>query len=102
MSVQVQHGWSGEIGGRWAKFRVTLDEDDLRRLIAGAGFTDPDTVRRGLSTGVAFQLLELEAEKLILVKLILRYGYDSTNGRHQINQLDTKKANLLAALPGAR
>ncbi len=95
--MEIRHGWSGETQpGRWAKFAVTLQEEDLRRML-GAGHES----LRNLSTGRAFQLLELEAERLILVKLVTRYGYDPADGKTSIDDLETRKRALILEIRSA-
>jgi hypothetical protein len=87
--VQVRHGWSGEVApNRWAKFDITLEEEDLRRLV-GAG---PGTLT--LTTTLAYQLLEAEAERLVFDKLIRRYGYDRGDGMQKIHDLTLRLTTL--------
>lgn len=50
------------------------------------------------STDVAFQLLEVEAERLMYAKLVNRYGYPADEGRDKINALNISKAKLLERL----
>ncbi len=87
--MQIEHGWSGEVQpNTWAKFKVTLEEEDLRRLVG------PD-IRDELSTGEAYQLMELEAERLVLVKLIARYGFDPQEGKQKLTTLAGQLADLI-------
>lgn len=89
--MQVRHGWSGEVStNRWAKFDITLEEEDLRRILGEAYET------RNLSTSVAYQLLELEAERLVLAKLVARYGYNPAEGRAAMMKLEQDKQNLVS------
>lgn len=73
-------GWSAEIApNKWAKIDITLEEEDLRRLVGDAAPT--------LSTTVAYQLMELESERLLYAKLVQRYGYDPVEGKEIIARL---------------
>ncbi len=65
---------------RWAKFDITLEEEDLRRLVG-------EEKRRSIDTTLAYRLLELEAERLVMAKLVSRYGYNPTDGREILTSL---------------
>jgi hypothetical protein len=68
--VRVRHGWSGEVGpNQWAKLDVELEEDDLRRILVPQGI-EPANV----SVGVAYLLLDIEAELSLTHKLVNKYG----------------------------
>lgn len=98
--MHVRQGWSGQVSrdpDRWAKFDIELEEQDLRRVLAGAALES-----REVNTAKAFQLLELEAEILIYVKLISRYGFPQTEGSQKIAELKNQKQailDFLAATP---
>ncbi len=93
--VRVSQGWSGEVSStQWAKFKVELDEEDLRRLLAVAG-VNPQHV----SVPQAFALLEIEAERLVLTKLMSRYGYPADAGQVRLSSLAQQKTLLLSRLP---
>lgn len=92
--MQVHQGWSGEVDhNKWAKFDITLDEEDLRRLVG-------DDMRRTIDTTTAYRLLELEAERLVMAKLVSRYGYDPVAGREILTslrkQIEAMKDDLAA------
>lgn len=71
--MKVGYGWSGELTpGRWTKLKIELDETDLQRLVRTAGISPEITSRIGVVD--AYDLLSLEAERLLLVKLANRYG----------------------------
>lgn len=90
--MKVRQGWSGEVEpNRWAKFDIELEEDDLRR-VARQHDIDP----AALPGRLAFLLLEVEAEMLVLTKLIGRYGYPQVEGQEKIARLKTQKDSLLA------
>lgn len=92
VGVRVRQGWSGEVApNRWAKFDIELEEDDLRRILSMAQL--PFSSAR--SVDLAFQLLEVEAERLVYAKLVNRYGYPTDEGRDKINALNATKAKLL-------
>lgn len=96
--MKVRQGWSGEIEpNRWGKFDLELEEEDLRRLLADAHLPADTPVPLAL----AFQLLENEAEFLVLAKLVTRYGYPNETGRERMAQLTTAKGKLLDKLRGA-
>ena len=85
--MKIRQGWSGEVKpNRWAKFDICLEEEDLRRLL-GPGYQ----ALRNLNTSTAFQLLELEAERLVLIKLISRYGYEPDEGKSSVDKLEQQK-----------
>lgn len=68
--MQVRVGTSFELADTsWRKSDVTLDEIDLQRLFVEAELA-PDTV---VSTQKAFQILEAEAQRLLLAQLISRF-----------------------------
>jgi hypothetical protein len=91
--VKLRQGWSGEVGGgRWAKFDLSLDETDLRRLLVDAGI-DVDPVELPLT--LAFRLLEAEAETLVLAKLVSRYGMDGSTAATRISELSAAKTQAL-------
>ncbi len=93
--MQVRQGWSGEVEpNRWAKFDVELDENDLRRLFIEAGI---DFVT-DLTTAEAFQLLETEAERLVIVKLITRYNYPQAEGSVKLQRLPAARNVIIDAI----
>ncbi len=90
--MQVRHGWSGEVDhNKWAKFDITLEEEDLRRLIG-------DDKRRIIDTTVAYRLLELEAERLVMAKLVSRYGYNQVEGREILTSLRKQVESLVDSI----
>lgn len=90
--MQVRQGWSGEVApGRWAKFDVTLDEEDLRRLLG------PDYRKlKALTPAIAYTILELEAERLVIAKLVNRYGMDRDEGGKAIAELEAQRTQVCA------
>ncbi len=90
--MQVKQGWSGETDhNKWAKFDVTLEEEDLRRLVG-------EDKRHTIDTAVAYRLLELEAERFVMVKLVSRYGYDPVKGREIITNLRKQVETIVDGL----
>lgn len=74
--MKVRHGWSGEIKPNvWGKAQIELEEEDLRRLLLQNGLPADFPI----SVAHAYQLLEVEAERLLTAKLISRYGFDGQN-----------------------
>lgn len=93
--MKVRHGWSGEVKPNvWGKASVELEEDDLRRLLVQAGLPGDHPV----SVANAYQLLEVEAERLLTAKLISRYGYD---GAEQLAALGAQREALFTKLKAA-
>lgn len=68
--MRVRAGWSGEMAnGSWRKADVDCDETDLLRLAQECGFAAP-----ALTNAQAYQLLEAEANRLLVSQLITRFG----------------------------
>ena len=76
---------------KWAKFDITLEEEDLRRLIG-------EEKRRSIDTTIAYRLLELEAERLVMAKLVSRYGYNQVEGREILASLRKQVDALVDSL----
>lgn len=101
--MQVRVGWSGEIGNNvWRKADVELDEIDLYRMLSEAevvsGDGESDTrVMNQISTKVAFQLLQAEAETVLLSKLV-SMGYEVTKANERIAKFQAQNEHVLAAL----
>lgn len=92
--MQVMQGWSGEVQpNRWAKVDVTLSEVDLSRILAGAGIELPAD---RLPLSLAWQLLEAEAERFVLAKLIRSHGYPGEQGKARLLELAQTNRDLLA------
>ena len=87
--VRVHQGWSGEIAPNvWAKADVELEEDDLRRLAAEVKIPLDDLPR--LPVTFVYRLLEVQAEILLISKLIARYGFDGHTKLAELRQYQTK------------
>lgn len=73
-------GWSGETASsRWEKVDVELEQEDLERIFRE---NDLDGLHTRLPTKVCFQLLQNEAEYLLLNKLkTLGYSLPLAAGR---------------------
>lgn len=90
--MQVRQGWSGEVDhNKWAKFDITLEEEDLRRLIG-------NEAKDHIDTTTAYRLLELEAERLVMAKLVSRYGYDPVEGKEILTSLRKQIESLVGSL----
>ncbi len=95
--MKVRQGWSGEVEpNRWAKFDIEVDEIDLIRILVEAGI--PVEVGVDLPTATVFQILENEAERLVLVKLITRYNYPQAEGAAKVQKLAATRHQLLEAV----
>lgn len=94
--MQVMQGWSGEVQtGRWAKVDVTLNETDIGRVVYGAGIAiDLDMVPLDL----AWRILDAEAEKFILVKLIRAHGYQVEKNKARLIELGQEIQDILAKI----
>jgi hypothetical protein len=67
--MRIRAGWSGEMANQsWRKADVDCDESDLQRLANEHGF---DVAR--LTNAQAYQLLEAEANRLLIGQLIARF-----------------------------
>jgi hypothetical protein len=92
--VHIRDGWTGEYEpNRWGKVNVDLAEEDLLRLVIEAGI--PHAVVPSIPVRMVYELLSSEAEILMLVKLITRYGYPAKDGRARITQLEQVKSSTL-------
>lgn len=92
--MRVRQGWSGEVQpNRWAKISVELDEDDLGRILREADLMPSGPTQVPLMS--AYTLLELEAERLILLKLIVRHGYDQETGGKELAAFEQARLGVL-------
>lgn len=94
-NVRVRQGWSGEVApNTWAKADIELEEDDLRRLLIAEGVLPSQYDLRLILPPIdAYRLLEIEAEILLSLKLITRYGMD---GAAKLEQLRQAKAKIIS------
>ena len=74
-------GWSGETESNvWQKLDVELEQDDLVRIFRENDL--PDGLHERLPTKVCYQLLQNEAETLLLTKLkSIGYPVETANAR---------------------
>lgn len=94
--MKVKQGWSGEVeSNRWAKITVELDEGDLGRILREAGISAPADQ---LPVMPAYSLLEVEAERLILMKLVVRHGYPKEQGGKELAEFEQAKLALLGQI----
>ncbi len=92
----VRQGWTGEVQeNRWAKIDVELDEGDLGRLLREAGITAPT---EGVPLLLAYSLLEVEAERLVLMKLIIRHGYSKEQGSRELSEFEQSRTALIGQI----
>lgn len=79
--MRVRMGWSGEVEGNvWRKADVELEQDDLIRIFRE--YDLPDGLHERLPTKVCYQLVQNEAETLLLTQLrVLGYPADKANAR---------------------
>lgn len=92
----VKQGWSGEVKPNvWAKVTVELDEGDLGRLLREHNVkVDPATI----PVVAAYSLLEVEAELLILLKLMARHGYSKDEGVSEHAAFEQAKLSIIDEL----
>lgn len=89
-------GWSGETENNvWRKADVTLNEEDLYRLLREADV--PEFMQTKLTTGVAHMLLDTEAEILLTTKLC-SLGYPEETAAQRIDKLTQRKQIVLDEL----
>lgn len=96
--MQVRVGNSVEMAdGSWRKQDITLDEDDLFRLLEEANC---DVGQTNISSQEAFQILEAEAQRLLLAMMITRYStmMRSSENIAQVEAYKTQRDSLLNAL----
>lgn len=93
--MQVMQGWSGEINNKWAKVDVTLSEVDLARVLIGAGI---EIAPERVPLTIAWQILDAEAERFILAKLIRSHGYPADKGKARLIELAQTLRDLLAKI----
>lgn len=90
--MKVRHGWSGEIKPNvWGKVQIELEEEDLRRLLMQNDLPADFPI----SVNHAYQLLEVEAERLLTAKLISRFGFD---GQDQLAALTEQRIKIIEKL----
>lgn len=79
--MRVRLGWSGETeSNTWHKVDIELEEEDLTRLLRENQL--PEELSARLPTKVCFQLMQNDAEVLLLAKLRnLGYPHDKANAR---------------------
>lgn len=94
--MQVRVGWTGETEpNQWNKADVTVDEGDLDRLLAEAGV--PGGLGGKLPTRLVFQLLQNEAEMLLMTRL-MGQGYPAEKARARFEMVDGVNKNIMAEI----
>lgn len=96
--VRIYRGWSGEREpGQWASFTVELDDDvDLRRVVRDAGLAEE--IVQSLPVTVVYELLRLEAERLILIKLVDQGAEVTGEHRDRLAGLNRRKLQVTEGL----
>jgi hypothetical protein len=91
-----RRAWTGELSsGQYTKLDVTLDPEDLERLVAEHL---PGLEPSKLTVREAWQLLELEAETLLAVEQMVRLGHNIVGNQELLSNLRASRVRLLAAL----
>ncbi len=81
-------GWSGEVEpNTWIK--IDADDTDIRRLLVEAGYAGADPAL--VPTWLAFKLLDIETERMILAKMMTRYGHDRAKGQARLAELNEQR-----------
>lgn len=94
--VRVRVGWSGETTSNiWQKVDVELEEEDLRRVINTAKL--PEDLLSRLPAKICYQLLQNEAETMLLTKL-LGFGYPQEKASSRIAELSGSSTDILTAI----
>lgn len=92
---QVKVGWSAEVKpDEW--IRLDLDEEDLLSILVAVSY--PLDRRSHIPTHVAYQLLDLECQRLLTAKLAADYGMEPDEARTKIAELKKRQDVLLAQL----
>lgn len=90
--MQVHLGWSGEAAnGQWVKFDVTVDETDLRRVLARAGI--PEDTKA--TTKDAYVLLSTEADILLLTTRMRHTGLSAEDAHAELEPLVKRRETHL-------
>lgn len=91
-------GWSGETSNNtWQKVDIELEEEDLYRLMQENGF--PADLHRRLPTKLCYQLLQNEAEILLMRKL-RDYGYPGDKSNARVAVLLGSTNEIVSAIRG--
>ncbi len=93
--MRVRQGWSGEFRPNvWGKVSVELDEIDLYRALQEAGLDIlAQTARIPLTA--AFQLLDADSERLLLAKLVARYGAPREEASARMAELGASRRSAI-------
>lgn len=92
--MEVKHGWTGEVlSGTWRKVDVTVNDLDLLRVLVGAGI---EIAPERVPLSIAWQILDAEAERFILVKLVRAHGYPQEQAKPRLIELAQTLSDLLA------
>lgn len=94
--MRVRMGWSGETSSNiWQKVDIELENEDLVRVFREKDLP-PDLVDR-LPTRVCFQLLQNEAESLLLRKLE-GLGYDKATSAARLAAMVQQNEEIVSAV----
>lgn len=94
--MHIRMGWSGETESNvWQKFDIELEQEDLTRLFRENGL--PDGLDQRIPTRVCFQLLQNEAETLLLGKLTA-LGYPGDQASTRTAALNKQTAAIVGQL----
>lgn len=89
-------GWSGETeSSTWQKFDIELEQEDLERVLRENGM--PEGMHERLPTQVCYQLLQNEAEKLLVTKLT-SYGYPAEKAGGRVASLVAQTNNIVETI----
>lgn len=96
--MRVRMGWSGETESNvWQKFDIELEQDDLIRIFRENDL--PIGLDERLPTRVCYQLLQNEAEWLLINKL-RQFGYPADKAGSRQATLTTSTGDIIDKLKG--
>lgn len=99
MTVRIRHGWSGEYASnKWGKYDVTVDDEDLWRLLTENGLDEIHEEALRLTTVETFILLDAEAQRFLLAGMIAKYGYPAEAGTEEMNRLTGRRDAVIASI----
>lgn len=91
-----RRAWTGELAtGHYTKLDITLDEEDLQRLLAEHL---PGVSAAQLTVRETWLLLEQEAETLLTMDQIARLGHNVAGNQELLGKLHGERSALLGTL----
>lgn len=95
--MRVGQGWSGEVKPNvWAKVNIELDDSDIQRVLNEENLHNLAVT--DVPTDLAYQLLDILAERYVMAKLIHSHGFDPEKGMGRMMELDVNRRKVLGQL----